>query len=183
MLLAVSRAGRPSQRRQRLPKVAPFESCVACLRGDTNTGLALEGEGEWVIAGLMRMEIPKRDATVLVEDAAVERYGCDPGKLPVEVMQIPYRVCAECAAKAGLTVGPVETPPLYRQPEEQWSDDARLHARLVELVEKVKERAVGDEVALPADVARALSDPTPGVRDVAELRWLVAELERFLGQA
>lgn len=77
-------------------------SCVVCLRG-TDTGLAFVGEGEWAIAGLMRLGIPRGEASIMVSAAT----GCDPGKVPIEEVMLPVRVCRQCAAASGtgVTVG------------------------------------------------------------------------------
>lgn len=89
-----------------LPEVAPHESCVACLKGDTTTGLVIKGSAPWIQVGLMKMGISEDEAWALVSTIAEENYGAPPGKAPMS-MHAVFRVCADCAAKAGLQVSPV----------------------------------------------------------------------------
>ena len=90
-------------------------TCVICGRG-TDTAIAFRGEAEWVIAGGIKLGLPEPQASRMLELAT----GCDPGNVPVGVITVPYRICAECAAKAsphapkpGLTSGDM---PCYTQP-------------------------------------------------------------------
>jgi hypothetical protein len=63
------------------------------------------------------MGIPEDQAFVLVLAIAEEQYDCDPGKVPARDMELCWRVCADCAAKAGLEVRPLSGEILrYEQP-------------------------------------------------------------------
>ena len=65
------------------------------------------------MAALLNMGIPIDQGVVLVGHAT----GCDPGMVPGGWIELTFRVCAACAAKAGLRVGPVhsDTKLLYGQ--------------------------------------------------------------------
>lgn len=76
-----------------LPLVAPHDSCIACFKGDTTTGLATVGCDEWHAAALIAMDVPEDQATAFVE----QQQG--------EVLTV--RVCADCAAKIHMTVAPI----------------------------------------------------------------------------
>jgi len=84
---------------------APFESCVACFKGDTRTAVMLEGEAEFHIAALHHLSgipLEQADGTVLV--AAEHELGCDPGMVPAGRFQLGFRLCTDCAAKTGATI-------------------------------------------------------------------------------
>lgn len=88
-----------------LPTVAPFESCVACFKGDTRTSFVLEGSAEWCIVGLMKLaSLDEQTARALVHDYAENVHGCDPGMLPVGRIEFEVRLCRECASRSGATV-------------------------------------------------------------------------------
>ncbi len=73
------------------------DNCVACLQ-PTGTGLALRGTAEWHIAVLLRWGI-RQDQTVWM---LCDRQGTPHnGGVPRGVLEIAYRVCETCAAKAG----------------------------------------------------------------------------------
>jgi hypothetical protein len=88
-----------------MSRVAPFQSCVVCLRGDVTTMIVLRGQAEWAIAGLMRLGIPRDQAMGTVEKFAETELGCRPGKVPDGTFDYAARVCRECAEKAGCRVG------------------------------------------------------------------------------
>jgi hypothetical protein len=91
-----------------LPAVAPHESCVACFKGDTTTGLALRGSDEFKAAGLAAMGIPVEQAISTIEANAPHD--------PVSFI----RVCADCAARARLKVTPLRRGgemPVYTESE------------------------------------------------------------------
>lgn len=75
----------------KLPEVAPYESCAVCIRGDTATGLVIEGSADFLIATYMKLGTDQRVAMKIVE-----MVGHDPST-PAFI-----RVCRSCAAKAGV---------------------------------------------------------------------------------
>lgn len=102
--------------------VAPFESCVACLRGDTDTALVLRGEAEFVVAVLhAKLGLPIEQATGTVQAFAEQELGCEPGKVPEGWSDHTIRLCQDCAAGAGLSVEKVGagTLPGYAQPADE----------------------------------------------------------------
>jgi hypothetical protein len=90
----------------RLPRVAPHDSCIACSKGDTTTGLVLVGCSEFQAAGLAAMGVPMAEAI-----ATIQEWSDSP--------EFPVRVCAECAARAHMVVGLAKsgTLPGYHEPE------------------------------------------------------------------
>lgn len=93
-------------------------SCVVCLRG-TDTGIACEGELEWLAAFLTILGVPRRDATTIVENSDHEIDGTGRG-------QVTFRVCQGCAAEAETDRKSLPQPaliyvggeiPCVRQPE------------------------------------------------------------------
>ncbi len=96
------------------------DSCVVCFHG-ADTGLALTGEAEWIIAHIMTLGIPEDQAMMLVS----MNTGCDIGKVPVGDTTLVFRVCRDCAARAGSgsehpKVGLIAGGelPCYTQPQE-----------------------------------------------------------------
>jgi hypothetical protein len=104
------------QRQKRAPKVAPYNSCIACYRGDTTTMLGLKGEAEFMIATLMRAGVPQDEATQVIDGVAHDRYGCDRGKVPTTDMELAVRLCVDCGAKVGLKLGTEDHLLVYEQP-------------------------------------------------------------------
>ena len=85
--------------------VAPYESCIACLRGDTTTIVSVQGEAEFVIAvmhHLAGLSLEDAQRTFLV--IAAREYGCDPGSVPGGRITTGFRLCRDCAAKTGAHV-------------------------------------------------------------------------------
>jgi hypothetical protein len=68
------------------------DSCVVCLKG-TDTGIALRGEAEWVIAGLRVLGVPSDQASETLRVVT----GSDPGMVPDGEVTITIRVCIPCA--------------------------------------------------------------------------------------
>ena len=103
-----------------VPQVAPFQSCIACFRGDTTTGVALKGEAEFCIAGLIVLGVPEDQALgtfhVCME---AEGWTGQPDEVPGGEVTLPIRLCRECAAKTPFAVGQVPSLPFYVQPDEQ----------------------------------------------------------------
>jgi hypothetical protein len=79
-------------------------SCVACFRG-TDTALGYRGSLEGHTAFLMALGLSEPEAAELVREFA-DHYGRDErGRYGM-----PYRVCSDCAAKAGLPPPALLTP-------------------------------------------------------------------------
>jgi hypothetical protein len=86
----------------RVPVVAPFDSCVVCLKGDVTTAVAFRGDAEWSIAALTALGVPD-DQAYGVFRAAMEDQGWtgDPDEVPGGEVVMGLRVCAECVEKSG----------------------------------------------------------------------------------
>jgi hypothetical protein len=98
---------------------APWESCVCCYRGDTDTAVAFQGEAEFAMAGLIRLGVPKGEAGPTVQVFCEHELGCDPGMVPAGDFTYVFRLCPDCAAKAGVPVGKLpDNIPTLRQPPE-----------------------------------------------------------------
>jgi len=54
------------------------ETCIVCLRG-TDTGLAFEGEAEWLLAGLEQLGVPEDEAYATLLPEWTEKFGTKPG--------------------------------------------------------------------------------------------------------
>jgi hypothetical protein len=87
----------------KLPKVAPYKSCMGCLRGDTDTVVPVQGDAEWIIAVMARV------AAMSVEEASgtfgvmsQQEFGTDPGKVPVGERTVMIRICRDCAEATGI---------------------------------------------------------------------------------
>jgi hypothetical protein len=84
---------------------APWQSCVGCFKGDVTTAVVLEGEAEWIIAGMAHAcGISAEEATATFESYAIAELGCDPGQVPDGRLTHSVRLCRECAAKTGTRV-------------------------------------------------------------------------------
>ncbi len=89
----------------RLPKVAPFESCVGCFRGDVATAVHLEGHAEFIVAGVHRLAgLTTKEASATLEAA----WGTDRGMVPAGRTRVVVRLCDDCAAKTGARLGPAD---------------------------------------------------------------------------
>jgi hypothetical protein len=94
--------------------VAPFNSCIACFRGDTTTGYGTRGEAEFHIVALHRMAgLPLEEASGTFAVIAKRELGCDPGKVPGGTFDIFVRLCPDCARRTGTRVGKLDAMPLY----------------------------------------------------------------------
>ena len=80
-------------------------SCVVYLRG-TDTGFAVRGDGEAVIAGLIVAGVPESDAYETAR-AMWNEQGLDvaQGSVPGGVQEAVFALCKDDADRAGLTVG------------------------------------------------------------------------------
>ena len=98
---------------------APFDSCMSCFKGDTETMFAAEGEAEWIIVALHRatgMSVDESSATVA--HFAQHELGCDPGTVPTGEISMAFRLCSDCAQRTGTSIGRLPDIPVYVQPEE-----------------------------------------------------------------
>jgi hypothetical protein len=95
------------------------DTCVSCLV-PVDTGLAVEGEAEFVIVALGKFGIDYPVARDMIGDVARDRYGCDPGMVPAGDMRVEIRVCRACAARAGMVPSLLAGSEIvtYRQPDE-----------------------------------------------------------------
>lgn len=103
-------------------KVTPYQSCIGCYRGDTTTVFLIEGEAEFIIAGIHKAAgLSLDEASATFQVIAGQEMGCDPGMVPVGRMTVGVRLCRECAAKTGTTVSEIgdDGAPGYRQPDDQ----------------------------------------------------------------
>jgi hypothetical protein len=101
-----------------LPKIAPYRSCVSCLKGDTSTAVQTEGEAEWCAAALSHFAgIDTETATTMVEMHAEEELGCEPGMVPAGRIAFTFRLCRDCARRTGVDVTELgERGRVYAQP-------------------------------------------------------------------
>jgi hypothetical protein len=92
-----------------IPTVAPFESCIACFRGDTPTFFWVDGDAEFHVAALLRLAgLPPDQAEVTILAYCERELGCEPGLVPGGRFQ--FRLCRECAKKTGARVFHYEGP-------------------------------------------------------------------------
>ena len=102
--------------------VASYEPCVACGRGDTSTGFAVQGDAEFVIVVVaVQARFSLDEATEALAVIAEREMGCDPGMVPIGELEVLVRLCRECAEQTDTTIGQLEgdgEAPLYRQPDE-----------------------------------------------------------------
>ena len=73
-------------------------SCVICLQG-CDTGLALHGEAEWIIAGLLNLGIPDMDEAATMLGTL---HGCDPGMVPNGLGTVTIQLCHACLEASSL---------------------------------------------------------------------------------
>lgn len=91
-------------------RVAPFESCLVCLRGDVDTAFGLRGSAEFSIAFLIaKLEMQDDEATQCMAVYYEQEFGCDPGMVPDGLVEVAIRLCRRCAAKKGIAVSSVAT--------------------------------------------------------------------------
>jgi hypothetical protein len=91
----------------RHPVVPPHESCVGCFKGDTDTAVGFRGEREFAIVALEKMGLPREEAMASFLAFCELELGCDRGMVPGGVNTFVFRVCPDCAQRAGLTVGKI----------------------------------------------------------------------------
>lgn len=94
------------QDRHQVPRVAPYDACVACFKGDTTTTVGFAGEPEFVIAAIHKSAaIPMWQAEALLR-AHCEEEGSPKGKVP-SLLTLGIRLCGDCARETDTPVGPV----------------------------------------------------------------------------
>lgn len=146
------------------PKVAPYDSCIACYRGDVTTAVAFQGEAEFVVAGIRRATgIPLEQAEATFMAFAENELGCDPGMVPTGRITQAVRLCVACAMKAGTEVGPVAGDvPCLRTEEGMMADDLRDIPHSLQ--------RMGDEVLRMADKAKqaVAEESDPNARRILE---------------
>jgi hypothetical protein len=89
------------------------------MRGDTTTGLVLQGEAEWVIAWLNKvLDLPMEQASRTIEVFCEQELGCEPGTVPAGPFDYAIRLCRECANGTPAIVGIISAGalPCYGQP-------------------------------------------------------------------
>ena len=91
---------------QELPKVAPFDACISCFRGDTKTRLAFRGSFTGHVAFLEYIGLPE-DHAMSSANRAYDREEVADGEVPITCV---YVVCEECANPAGRAGVPIELP-------------------------------------------------------------------------
>jgi hypothetical protein len=103
-----------------LPLVAPFESCIACFKGDVPTVIAFEGEAEWILAGLCVLGLPEDQAYATLRHWLETEQGWTggAGTVPTGTLRFSCVCCAECAAPT-FPVGLPEHAPVIGQPDSQ----------------------------------------------------------------
>jgi hypothetical protein len=102
------------------PKVAPYDACVGCYRGDTTTAVAAKGEAEFIVAAIHRAAgIPIEEAQDTFLVIAEQEMGCEPGTVPKGTVTTAIRLCPDCASKTGTKIGSLHSGelPLYSQSE------------------------------------------------------------------
>ena len=87
-----------------VPKVAPYQSCVACFEGGTDTVVWTEGDAEFHVAALMKLGLSQQQASGTLHVYTEQELGCDPGTVPAGRFTLAIRVCRDCAAKTGAKV-------------------------------------------------------------------------------
>jgi hypothetical protein len=104
--------------------IAPFESCAGCLKGDVDTALILEGEAEWIVAGLHHASgATVEEAESMFELAEADGLTVKPNR--GGGMAYPVRLCRECAAKAKMPVEVLPGPlPVMGRPDNENGGDA-----------------------------------------------------------
>lgn len=95
-------------------------ACVGCLRS-TDTCVALDGQGEFIMALLERMGFSKNTAEVFVKNYAAEEYGSHEGQIPMHDIFIAMQVCSECANKIGVRVARVSGARFTTYRQRNWS--------------------------------------------------------------
>ena len=83
-----------------ITKLAPYQSCVSCYKGDTTTVIAVKGTAEFHAAALVTLAgLPIQEAIGTVQAAALD-LGHDIGGR----YKGGFRLCRDCATKTGAKV-------------------------------------------------------------------------------
>jgi hypothetical protein len=100
-------------------KVAPFHSCIACLKGDTSTLVQVEGDWRYQIAALETLAGLEHNEAAATFQAYCEH---DSGlsTWPEGRMTFGFRLCRDCAEKYEVDICDTgdEMLTVYVQPEE-----------------------------------------------------------------
>ena len=91
-------------------------ACLMCFVG-TDTGVALQGEPEWIMSVLMILGFDCDSAIDAVSYWCTEKYGSPLGTVPDHDILMAIRLCGSCTTAAdGPPVGPVDGGlPVYVQ--------------------------------------------------------------------
>jgi len=92
-------------------RVAPFQSCVVCSKGDTDTAVGFRGEAEWCIAALSKLGMPLDQAEATFLYFAEQELDSSVGGLVelVDVAAVKRALAAELSDRLGCGHG--EAPP------------------------------------------------------------------------
>jgi hypothetical protein len=110
---------------------APYQSCLACFKGDVSTIFSIEGEFEFSAVFLEKQLgiEPKEAVATLREILGDMGHKLAPGAVPAGILLIHFRLCQECADKAGIRVAGEGHTVLYRQPKEMMLPQNRMTDR------------------------------------------------------
>ena len=87
------------------PDVPPYQSCIACFKGDTGTAVYVKGVAEFHIAALHKAAgISLDEASATFRNYAEQELGCRPGMVPAGRFDVGYRLCRVCAKKTDTVV-------------------------------------------------------------------------------
>jgi hypothetical protein len=99
------------------PKIAPHDPCLVCARGDTSTGVTVEGAAEVHAAFMMyRLGIGESGAR-----AMLRLYTRDHGleSVPSGDFGVTYRLCKRCAQEREVPLGEMgDVVPVLRSEED-----------------------------------------------------------------
>lgn len=91
-----------------MTKVAPYQSCVRCFKGDVVTAVGLYGDAEFVAVFLTaQLGLGEEKAVDTLFALAELLHGCDPGVVPEGRHEWAMRLCSDCAATTGVKVGDI----------------------------------------------------------------------------
>ena len=99
-----------------------IKSCLVCYEENIETAMAVDGRPEWIVAVMMKLGIPRRQAEATFDVILREsggNYGSKVASGKKQRRQMVLRVCATCAEKSGATVDtlvPGTSVPCFREP-------------------------------------------------------------------
>ena len=116
-----------------IPREGMDRPCVACYKEETETWVAFDGSGKWLVAGLVSLGVPRREADATIRyiwmtegglhgsgiKTVVPRSDSEKlGPLPRGRNRMIFAVCLECAQAHDCRVSDSKlTVPCYVQPE------------------------------------------------------------------